>query len=122
MIRLGSKLRLPSGFPLLAERAVLQTLPGAAIDHFITVIMLLALAPTGTQNKYKRDHQHHLTVGAESGSVKNHRKQCKNHKKICWHYKNILNTRDPRGFAVKFYTEEGNWDIVGNNTPIFFIR
>ena len=30
--------------------------------------------------------------------------------------------RDPRGFAVKFYTEEGNWDFVGNNTPVFFIR
>ncbi|KAK5828943.1 catalase [Linnemannia elongata] len=30
--------------------------------------------------------------------------------------------RDPRGFAVKFYTEEGNWDMVGNNTPVFFIR
>lgn len=30
--------------------------------------------------------------------------------------------RDPRGFAVKFYTEEGNWDMTGNNTPIFFIR
>jgi catalase len=30
--------------------------------------------------------------------------------------------RDPRGFALKFYTEEGNWDLVGNNTPIFFIR
>ncbi|MCW5619543.1 MAG: catalase [Burkholderiales bacterium] len=30
--------------------------------------------------------------------------------------------RDPRGFAVKFYTEEGNWDMVGNNTPIFFIK
>jgi catalase len=30
--------------------------------------------------------------------------------------------RDVRGFAVKFYTEEGNWDIVGNNTPVFFIR
>ncbi|QDU32108.1 Catalase [Poriferisphaera corsica] len=30
--------------------------------------------------------------------------------------------RDPRGFAVKLYTEEGNWDLVGNNTPIFFIR
>src|SRR6478609_8119049 len=29
--------------------------------------------------------------------------------------------RDPRGFAVKFYTEEGNYDLVGNNTPIFFI-
>jgi catalase len=30
--------------------------------------------------------------------------------------------RDPRGFAVKFYTEDGNWDIVGNNTPVFFLR
>ncbi|XP_037622726.1 catalase isoform X1 [Sebastes umbrosus] len=30
--------------------------------------------------------------------------------------------RDPRGFAVKFYTEEGNWDLTGNNTPIFFIK
>jgi len=30
--------------------------------------------------------------------------------------------RDPRGFAVKFYTEEGNYDVVGNNTPVFFIR
>src|SRR5689334_23247649 len=30
--------------------------------------------------------------------------------------------RDVRGFALKFYTEEGNWDLVGNNTPIFFVR
>ncbi|ATB42518.1 hypothetical protein CYFUS_007996 [Cystobacter fuscus] len=30
--------------------------------------------------------------------------------------------RDPRGFAVRFYTEDGNWDLVGNNTPIFFLR
>ena len=30
--------------------------------------------------------------------------------------------RDIRGFATKFYTEEGNWDIVGNNTPVFFMR
>ncbi len=30
--------------------------------------------------------------------------------------------RDVRGFALKFYTEEGNWDIVGNNTPVFFVR
>ncbi|KAK7583753.1 hypothetical protein V9T40_004716 [Parthenolecanium corni] len=42
------------------------------------------------------------TVGGESGSADT--------------------VRDPRGFAVKFYTEEGVWDIVGNNTPIFFIR
>ncbi|HEX9342829.1 MAG TPA: catalase [Actinomycetota bacterium] len=30
--------------------------------------------------------------------------------------------RDPRGFAIKFYTNEGNYDLVGNNTPIFFVR
>jgi catalase len=30
--------------------------------------------------------------------------------------------RDPRGFATRFYTEEGNWDLVGNNTPMFFIK
>jgi catalase len=30
--------------------------------------------------------------------------------------------RDPRGFAIKFYTEDGNWDLVGNNTPVFFIK
>ena len=30
--------------------------------------------------------------------------------------------RDPRGFAIKMYTEEGNYDLVGNNTPIFFVR
>ena len=30
--------------------------------------------------------------------------------------------RDVRGFAVKFYTEEGNWDIVGNDIPVFFIQ
>ena len=30
--------------------------------------------------------------------------------------------RDIRGFSVKFYTEEGNWDLVGNNTPVFFLR
>ncbi|MEX2200423.1 MAG: catalase, partial [Dongiaceae bacterium] len=30
--------------------------------------------------------------------------------------------RDVRGFALKIYTEEGNWDLVGNNTPVFFVR
>lgn len=30
--------------------------------------------------------------------------------------------RDPRGFSVKFYSEEGNWDMTGNNTPVFFVR
>src|ERR1700750_289410 len=30
--------------------------------------------------------------------------------------------RDPRGFALRFYTDEGNYDLIGNNTPVFFIR
>ena len=30
--------------------------------------------------------------------------------------------RDIRGFAMKFYTDAGNWDLVGNNTPVFFLR
>src|SRR6266403_4223345 len=30
--------------------------------------------------------------------------------------------RDVRGFALRFYTDEGNWDLVGNNTPVFFLR
>ncbi len=30
--------------------------------------------------------------------------------------------RDPRGFAIRFYTEDGNWDLAGNNTPMFFIK
>ncbi|WP_149499451.1 catalase [Roseiconus lacunae] len=42
------------------------------------------------------------TVGGESGSADS--------------------ARDPRGFALKFYTDQGVWDLVGNNTPIFFIR
>src|SRR5215475_13577025 len=42
------------------------------------------------------------TVGGESGSADT--------------------ARDPRGFAVKMYTEDGNWDLVGNNTPIFFVK
>lgn len=42
------------------------------------------------------------TVGGESGSADT--------------------ARDPRGFAIKFYSDDGNWDLVGNNTPIFFIR
>ncbi|MDC0737101.1 catalase [Cognatishimia sp. SS12] len=32
------------------------------------------------------------------------------------------NERDVRGFALKFYTDDGNWDLVGNNTPVFFLR
>lgn len=34
----------------------------------------------------------------------------------------VETARDPRGFAVKFYTQDGNWDLVGNNLPVFFIR
>ncbi|PXB36421.1 catalase, partial [Pseudomonas aeruginosa] len=30
--------------------------------------------------------------------------------------------RDIRGFSMRFYTEQGNWDLVGNNTPVFYLR
>lgn len=56
-------------------------------------------APTGSQTPIAVRFS---TVGGEKGSSDT--------------------VRDPRGFAIKFYTSEGNLDIVGNNTPIFFIR
>lgn len=56
-------------------------------------------APVGTQTPIAARFS---TVGGEKGSADT--------------------VRDPRGFAIKFYTSEGNLDIVGNNTPIFFIR
>jgi len=37
-------------------------------------------------------------------------------------FSTVAGERDVRGFALKFYTEEGNWDLVGNNTPVFFVR
>ena len=62
-----------------------------------------------TENSAKH---HHPDIGiTENGAKKYYTVQY-----------SVFTTRDPRGFAVKFYTEEGNWDIVGNNTPIFFIR
>ncbi|XP_052807912.1 catalase-like isoform X1 [Mya arenaria] len=60
------------------------------------------LAPFGFVGKKTPLAVRFSTVGGESGSADT--------------------ARDPRGFAVKMYTEEGNWDMVGNNTPIFFIR
>ena len=74
-----------------------------------------------------RDHREQRTL--PKIKITEHHRLDKEHRKISrmnfiffyCHY-GILTTRDPRGFAVKFYTEEGNWDIVGNNTPIFFIR
>ena len=82
------------------------------------------------------------TVGGESGSADTARCQERSQMKLpntqitkrcyietkrylivqCFTVTTAISSRDPRGFAVKFYTEEGNWDIVGNNTPIFFIR
>src|SRR3546814_15840682 len=37
-------------------------------------------------------------------------------------YTTLFRSRDVRGFSLKFYTDEGNYDLVGNNTPIFFVR
>jgi catalase len=56
----------------------------------------------GTIGKQTRVFLRFSTVGGEKGSADTE--------------------RDPRGFAVKFYTEDGNWDLVGNNTPVFFIK
>jgi catalase len=36
--------------------------------------------------------------------------------------KDLRKRERPRGFAIKFYTEDGNWDLVGNNTPVFFVK
>jgi catalase len=36
--------------------------------------------------------------------------------------KGSAETERARGFAIKFYTEDGNWDLVGNNTPVFFFK
>jgi catalase len=36
--------------------------------------------------------------------------------------KTISSYRDVRGFAIKFYSDDGIWDLVGNNSPVFFIR
>jgi len=60
------------------------------------------LSPFGKIGKKTDVSVRFSTVGGESGSADT--------------------ARDPRGFAVKFYSDEGNWDLVGNNTPIFFIR
>jgi catalase len=56
----------------------------------------------GEVGKQTRTFTRFSTVGGERGSADT--------------------ARDPRGFATKFYTDEGNWDLVGNNTPVFFIR
>jgi catalase len=62
------------------------------------------------------------TVGGESGSADTARWA----QTMPWYSiiikKNVSFLSDPRGFAVKFYAEDGVWDLVGNNTPIFFIR
>lgn len=62
----------------------------------------LSLADIFKQGKTCSVTARFSTVGGESGSH-----DC---------------ARDPRGFSVKFRTEEGNWDVVANNTPVFFLR
>ncbi len=70
------------------------------VTHDITTYTRAALF--GAIGKQTRTLLRFSTVGGEKGSADTE--------------------RDPRGFALKFYTEEGNWDLVGNNTPIFFIK
>lgn len=78
---------------------------GAAFGSFVPFINISNLtkaAPFSSIGKVTPVAVRFSTVGGESGSADT--------------------ARDPRGFAIKFYTEDGNWDLVGNNTPIFFIR
>jgi catalase len=49
-------------------------------------------------------------------------KEASNHAFSTVEANEFLQERDPRGFAMKFYTEDGNWDLVGNNTPVFFVK
>ena len=63
---------------------------------------LTAAAPLQEKGKRTPVFTRFSTVGGERGSTDT--------------------ARDPRGFAVKFYTDQGNWDLVGNNMPVFFIQ
>ena len=70
------------------------------VTHDITALTKAKLfSKTGNQCKVLMRFS---TVGGEKGSADTE--------------------RDPRGFAIKLYTEDGNWDLVGNNTPVFFIK
>ena len=64
--------------------------------------LVIRFSTVGTYRIYWIAHNTHILLAGESGSADT--------------------VRDPRGFAVKFYTDEGIWDLVGNNTPIFFLR
>jgi catalase len=78
---------------------------GGAFGHFECthdITQFTSLKPFAEVGKKTSIAARFSTVGGERGSADT--------------------VRDPRGFAVKFYTEDGNWDLVGNNTPIFFIR
>lgn len=78
---------------------------GAAFGEFVVTQSLEDLTKAklfSTVGKITPVAARFSTVGGESGSADT--------------------ARDPRGFAIKFYTEDGNYDLVGNNTPIFFIR
>ena len=78
---------------------------GGKIKHYVSPINWFFAKPPLHQSANALNTKKHLSYNVA-------------HKLL----KTLPRTRDPRGFAVKFYTEEGNWDIVGNNTPIFFIR
>ena len=78
---------------------------GGKIKHYVSPINWFFAKPPLHQSANALNTKKHLSYNVA-------------HKLL----KTLSRTRDPRGFAVKFYTEEGNWDIVGNNTPIFFIR
>ena len=82
--------------PRVRARTGISYAPAAEITKYTTAKLFTAVGKkTPTFIRFS-------TVGGEKGSADTE--------------------RDPRGFALKFYTEEGNWDMTGNNTPVFFIR
>ncbi|XP_065052347.1 catalase-like isoform X1 [Rhopilema esculentum] len=88
----------------IPERVVHAKGAGAFGEFVVThdISKYCKAAPFSTVGKKTPVAVRFSTVGGESGSADT--------------------ARDPRGFAIKFYSEDGNWDLVGNNTPIFFIR
>ncbi|MBC7487438.1 MAG: catalase, partial [Cytophagaceae bacterium] len=88
----------------LPERVVHAKGSGAYGTFTVTqdITHLTRAAVFGQVGKQCRMFARFSTVGGEKGSADTE--------------------RDPRGFALKFYTEDGNWDLVGNNTPVFFVK
>ena len=113
--RLGKRLPWRFGSPRWEARAGLPTLPGL-YNFFSLVFLATFFKKNSIMNRVINDNK---TVNNDQIKVPTMLKNC-----LTLPPKSLPSSfpRDPRGFAMKFYTEEGVWDLVGNNTPIFFIR